>query len=114
MDGCHRCRGFAASLVEALQPTGFTPTASAFQDVDFGDTLANTAVDVSTGSAKINGSPVGVNLMDAGATSITYELASTPQSGDTVELSYAPPPYDAERASDGVKVGPFTVSGVVT
>jgi len=92
-------------LLDPLQWTSLssTPTVDEAQ-VNYGTNISLRDADPASWAVNINGTPttvtnVGTNLGQA----VTLALSDTIDSGDVIDVTYAPPPYDVSRDSDGAK-----------
>lgn len=98
MVGCHRCSGFAASLLDGIELDtiqavgGATPVNANFP-VDIQGAVGDTA----PWSVTINGSFVAINaITQVNSNTLALQLASPPSAGDVVTATYTPPPYPLE------------------
>lgn len=115
MVACHRCSGFAASLLDPFQPVGLTATTSTTQSLTFPSDIDLRDTDTAPWSATINGSSVAVSSVSVGSSTVLdVTLASAPSGGDTVEVQYNPAPYTVHADNDGATTNAFTQSATAT
>lgn len=116
MVACHRWLGFASTLLDpATIDSLATFDLASNADLTYTSNVTVDDTDTSPWSAAINGTPATVNsVAQNGADGVQLMLGTQPTSGDTVQVTYAPPPYTISTDSNGAHTPPQTISGTTT